>query len=391
MARLSDAAAERLIASVGRAGPPPSERAESGSGGLDAAAALAERLTEFFRAPQAVDDLGRRLTLDLAAYLNRPVRCSANVPAAPVADAWRFEMRSGDNGWWLDIDVGLATAFADAMIGGDGAAALGRGRRVRSLAETVALRIVATTASAAGMEPSDVVSIGDTGAAKPNDGEQLPLVGGLCAVATDQYAWQLGIRTCAGARAEAQPPVPLSSASPVIAYEPVPAPAEQPRSLEAIVAALRARLSDTAHAAVTARTEPVETDDPQIHVTQPVALGLAVTAGGTGAVIALLDSDAVAGLAGAAAGSPVPPSEPAGDVIVAAAEAVMRDALSAAGRVLPGIASHAQRVVRLTDIPIPARLPHHVVEMHVDAGARSGGIRLLVPSWMLSSAAESSR
>ena len=376
MARLTESDARRLVATVADAMPERLREADAAPSPAAQPEAL-ERLADQFRNPEVADELGRRLTLDLAAYLNRPVRCSVMVPSAAVADAWRFTALVAGVTWWIDLDVDLGVAFADAMIGGDGGGSLGRGRRVRALAEQVAWRMFQTAASASGMA-RPIVSSDGTDPKVADGAKAIAIAGGLCAVTTRELAWQIGVV------APAAVPHSVAPSAPVVVHAPRPIPQRpQQRPVETVIEAMRARIAETSHAVVAPNVDVSESQEPPIGAEQPAALGLALTAGGTGAVIALLDRDVVTGLASGASGAPIPVAEPIGDVIVAAAEAVMRDALLHTGRLLPGIASEAQRVIRLSDIPLPARTPHHIVTLHVAAGERSGSIRLLVPSWML--------
>jgi len=112
-------------------------------------------------------------------------------------------------------------------------------------------------------------------------------------------------------------------------------------------------------------------------------LGLALTAGGNGAVVAFADAAAVHGIACAAVGAPFSRGTTPGEVVLAAAEAVVRDALERAALRLPALARDGHRVVRLTDDPLTARTPHHAVDVRLSIEGSTGTLRVLVPSWML--------
>ena len=425
MARLTESQARRLVEALSGAGAITVPRRSGASPAHDDDAAL-RKVRALFADAAACDELGRALTLDLASYLKRPVRCSVTPPLTPPATAWRFEASGDGFGWYVDVDVALARAFADAMIGGDGTANVGQGRRVRLLAERVVARMLSVVAAAAGVE----APVGRAPTAETLDETASEsLAGGLCAVAAEQYGWQIGIRVTAGLRDDAAsaalaPPAapvptgvlaPTAAPAPPVASAPIAVPTphalsappsapdaprllEQPkpiareaksgdadRVIHVAVAALRAHLQDVLHCQIPqSQPEIAEMGEADLGARSPAALGLALTAGGNGAVVAYLNAEAVAGLAGGAAGGPVPLVEPAGEVVLAAAEAIVRDALADVARRLPGIASDVYRIVRLSDNALPARTAHHAVEIPLAIGGRAGTLQLLVPSWMLS-------
>lgn len=358
----------------------------------------ASRLRSVFAKSESLDELGHAITLDLASYLNRPVRCSVTKATPLATDVWRFEAAGQGFDWWLDLDVELARAFADAMIGGDGTGHMGQGRRVRALVERVVARMFGTIAGAAGIEaPRDA-----SAATAASPGPTIVLGGGLCAVATDQFAWQVGMRVTAqvvqGAQVRETPrllrfaaPSPVSSAA---VNEPPPAVAQSPQAagdpaavIRGAIDAFRAHLEEVLRCRI-AVTEPsistiAGTDVASLPRT---SLGLALTGGGDGAVVVFLNGEAIAGLSAGAVGAPIPVADPPGEVVLAAAEAIVRDALADAARKLPGIASGVHRIVRLTDNSLPARTPHHAIDVRITVGGRSGALQMLVPSWMLAQA-----
>ncbi len=353
----------------------------------------ASRLRSVFADSESLDELGRSITLDLASYLNRPVRCSVIKSTPLVTDVWRFEAAGPGFHWWLDFDVELACAFADAMIGGDGTGHMGHGRRVRALVERVVMRMFGTIAGAARIEAPSKTS------ASPADaGPVIVLAGGLCAVATDQFAWQIGMRVTAPIAHEAlvrEPPRLLNAvATSVATSEAHPAGPHPPQAavdpdavIRAAIDAFRAHLEEVLHCRIAATEPSISTLAGTDVASMPrTSLGLALTAGGDGALVVFLNGDAIAGLSAGAVGAPIPMADPPGEVVLAAAEAIVRDALADAARRLPGIASDVHRIVRLTDNSLPARTPHHAVDVRFTVGGRSGALQMLVPSWMLSQA-----
>jgi hypothetical protein len=382
MARLTDDQSEKLaIALVADA-----RVTASSDRSVDASQTDEDKIRQvqlFFRDAGATDSLGRALTIDLASYLNRPVRCSLSQTAAPIGDPWRFESEAAGYSWWIEFDAGLGSAFADAMIGGDGTAAFGRGRRARGLVKCVAGRMLRCIAAAAGVEappePSFVAA---------KSGSAAALAGGSCAVASDRYGWQVG--AVASEPAKSNETVSFAAASETRSIpdrQPRHAPnaAEDPASIVAsVVDGLCAHLQRALHCEVSAQ-HPNVTDlaDAELKELPPAALQLGLTAGGNGALVASLDRDAVAGLAAGVGAAAMPATEMPGEVVVAAAEAIVRDALREIASRLPGINGGMRRIVRLADNSLPARTPHHAVNVRLSICGRPGALYLLVPSWML--------
>jgi hypothetical protein len=366
-----------------------------------------ERLRSLVHDNTRLDELGRALTLDLASYLRRPVRCSLGhaVPAIPTA--WRFGAKTRGGFVWLDIDIALAAALGDAMIGGDGTGAIGRGRRVRALASVAARRMLETIASAATIALTDA-----TETLAPDPAFGAPIAGGSCAVAVAQYPWTMGAAFDApiatrSSPSAASPASPARATAPERSFQPAPSsrraapspiesgvqPASDPEAaLSAAIDALDARLSELTLRTVAARPAKVERiAGSEVAGPSSAALGLALSAGGNGVVVAFADAAAVSGLAaGAAGGRPAEAGQP-GEVVIAAAEAVLRDALERAALRLPALGDEGHRVVRLSDDPLTARTPHHAVDISLAIGDRTAWLRVLVPSWMLANRTKRAR
>jgi len=176
---------------------------------------------------------------------------------------------------------------------------------------------------------------------------------------------------------------------------PLQPPTRQPDSLQprqdpeealrSAIDAFDARLSALTRSRVTARPSKIERiDGAEVAGPAGVVLGLALTAGGNGVVVAFADATAVLGIATAAAGgATVSSSGVPGEIAVAAAEAVVRDALERAVVNLPALGDEGHRIVRLSDDPLTARTPHHAVDVEVSSEGKTGTLRVLVPSWML--------
>jgi len=358
----------------------------------------AHRLRAFARDAAKTDELGRTLTLDLAAYLRRPVRCSLGRTAPTIASPWRFGAKVEGGLLWADVDSGLGSAFADAMIGGDGAAPIGRGRKVRGLAAISVKRMLDAFARAAGATLlSPVESIA------PADEHGPAIAGGLCAVAVDEYPWAIGVAVNAP-RPEAARPAPVElkldrhtadEAKPTPVDDtrrPLQQPSDPDEALRNAIDALGARIAELTRSSVVTRSARIERiDGSDIAGPPAAALGLALTAGGNGAVVAFADAGAVAGIAGATAGiagaaaghASTTMNAAPGEVAIAATEAVIRAALERAVVELPALGDEGHRVVRLSDDPLTARTPHHAVDLEVSSAGKTGMLRVLVPSWML--------
>jgi len=353
----------------------------------------AQRLRAVARDAAKTDEIGRTLTLDLASYLRRPVRCSLNRSAPAIASSWRFGAKVDGGMAWIDIDTGLASAFADAMIGGDGTAQVGRGRKVRGLASIAAKRMLDAIAAAASAELRSPVE-----AIPQADGHGPPIAGGLCAVAVDEFPWAVGVVVSQTVEARPSPvddkrrPLqtemddgrrPLQTET--IQPDRQRPPQDPEEALRSAIDAFDARLSALTLNRVIARPAKIERiDGAEVAGPPGVVLGLALTAGGNGVVVAFADAAAVSGIAGAAAGGAAVTSSVApGEIAVAAAEAVVRDALERAVVNLPALGDEGHRIVRLSDDPLTARTPHHAVDVEVSSEGKTGTLRVLVPSWML--------
>jgi hypothetical protein len=387
LARLTEGQAESLIAALTRdtgvyaatstvpndpAAWHPAEGVESSPAAVHADTD-AQRLRAFARDAAKTDEFGRTLTLDLASYLRRPVRCSLTRTAPTIASSWRFGAKIDGGMVWVDIDTGLASAFADAMIGGDGTAQVGRGRKVRGLASIAAKRMLGAIAAAAAAElrsPVDGITQAD---------EHGPAIaGGLCAVAVDEFPWAIGVLAAESATAP-------EKAAPVDDKRRPLQPSDPEGALRSAIDALNERLSALTLNRVIARSSKIERiDGAEVAGPPGVVLGLALTAGGNGVVVAFADAAAVSGIAGAAAGGAASTASGApGEIAVAAAEAVVRAALERAVVNLPALGDEGHRIVRLSDDPLTARTPHHAVDVEVSTEGKTGTLRVLVPSWML--------
>ena len=400
MARLTERQAESLIAVLTRdsgvyaaAGTSPSDPdAWHPAEGVETPPTTvyeetdAQRLLAFAKDTTKTEEVGRALTLDLAAYLRRPVRCSLSRTAPAIAAAWRFVAKVDGGTLWVDVDTGLASAFADAMIGGDGSAPVGRGRKVRALASIVAKRMLDAIASNAGAQlrgPVEAIAQAE---------EHGPAIaGGVCAVAVDQYPWAIGVAMTSASPVddERRPLHPVDvDRRPLhpVDDEHRPLQTSDPdEALRGAIDALDACLSALTLNRVVARPAKIERiDGAEVAGPQDAVLGLALTAGGNGAVVAFADAAAVSGIASAAAGGEaLPAGAVPGEVAVAAAEAVVRDALERAAVKLPALGDEGHRIVRLSDDPLTARTPHHAVDVEVSMDGKTGTLRVLVPSWML--------
>lgn len=404
--RLTDPQAAALLRALGgQSVTEPTAAAPADRLGADAAEERAcSRLEALARDARALDELGRALTLDLAAYLNKPVRCSVGASSTQLAHAWHFQAVADGMRCWIDVDVDLAGAFADAMIGGNGVANIGRGRRVRALAAIVVRRMFSTIARAAGVDPENiVVEQRDPGV------DVAAAFNGLCAVATTQHPWSFGFARAAGDRVPARSdpdagrrdllerPVELPSATsehaPVLFSSPVKrlTPLDMGSTaseavLHAAIAALRSRLDEVTHAHIADAASVAYIEHPDAEgPAAPWALALALTAASGGAIVAFVDVEAVLGLASATVGGGLTRSGDPGEVVLAAAEAIVRDAIGAMAKRMPIAAAETQRFVRLTDEPLPARTPHHAIVLPL-SGECAGRLRVLVPSWMLQAA-----
>jgi len=372
MPRLTDAGADRLTARLNSSAPALAERSVQTSGSSPAEST--RRLTALFADRSRLDALGHAMTLELAAYLNRPVRCTASVDAPAMPQAWRYQSAGDDTTMWIDVEPELAAAFADAMIGGDGSNSLRHGRRVAHVAQSAVARMLGDIAQAAALErPARVDWLGAA-----LDSKSVAFGGGRCAVATDSLSWRIG------AGPGRQPNVERPSSMAAFALPTAP-PDDPDAVVHAAVAAMCAHMQQLLRSQILVESELIAKVESGEHVPmKSVALRLALTSGGHGALVASLDGPAVTAIGCGLASSFLPRSDRAGDVVLAAAEAIAREGLREVAARLPGTKDGGHRIVRLADAPLPARTAHHVVSLRVVVAAAGGALQLLIPSWMVS-------
>ena len=116
---------------------------------------------------------------------------------------------------------------------------------------------------------------------------------------------------------------------------------------------------------------------------QPALLRLALLSQGRGAIVVCAGKDAVTALAAGAVSAPLQAAESPGDVVLTAAEVLLRHALAAFNAALPG-AQAPQRVVRLAEGALPARVAHYTLAGGISIDGRVAMLQWLLPASLLS-------
>jgi hypothetical protein len=142
----------------------------------------------------AGEQLGSLITQQVAAYLQRPVRCTTSQASEPLAAPTYYVGRSEGLTLWLAADSKLVCALADAMIGGDGdsgkPAVAGKVARVASYPIQ---KMLASIAEQLDLEAPASVQV-DPAARKSPSG------GGKFFFGPHEYHWQVGIDASSRAR-----------------------------------------------------------------------------------------------------------------------------------------------------------------------------------------------
>ncbi len=371
MSRIDDEAVRRLSSALAQG----EESAQAGED--DIAPEQIEEVRTALRAAAASEALGRSLTQSIAAYLNRPVRISSNTRDAQARprEIVTYVADAGAARWWVEFDARLAWSFADAMLGGPGNAERPKDpRRYEDLVTrvaTLALREVA--ASVARPRP---------GAARPADDAWYDdaQIAGTCAVGPDAYSWRAGLAPVGRAAAPAAASVRVADAAQAFESSSITAQ-------ERVVAALSAACS-SAYAAMhcsisSSQPTVLATDDARL---PPAALRLALTAGGSGALVLSVPNEAVAAFASGVAGVSVPESPEPTTIVVTAAEAALRQLIRDVADSLPRLTGIPQRIVHLASDAQLARTPCVAASIVLRVAGNSATLNLIVPVWMAESA-----
>jgi hypothetical protein len=370
MSRMDDDAAQRFASSLAHFTPGSSAARTRGTP-HDIDVVRAD-----LRTAATTEAFGRALTQALAAYLNRPVRVSADVrtSGARPREIVIYAAEIGATRWWVEFDARLVWSIADAMLGGSGAAERPQDPdRFEQLATRVATIFLAEITAAASFAPPASARIVDD--AWHEDAQ----IVGTCAVGADAFAWRAGIATTSSAPAiETKAETPHARAS-----TDTPSEADERTASERVGAALIAACSSvqgTLRCAVSSGQPAVqEIDDPQI---PPAALRLALTAGGPGALVLSATRDAVVAFAAGVAGVPAPSSSESGSIVIAAAEAALRQLIREVADRLPRLTGVPQRIVHLASDAQLARARCIAANIELRVAGCAADLSFIVPAWM---------
>lgn len=357
---------ERLSGDSGgapRSTTAPSSTSASTNGTEDANVRLA--------ALSADGSLGPLITQRLAVYLGKPVRCTSGDEPALSCDSPLYVAQGRDVRVWFRLDALLASAIADAMIGGEGnAPKVGYGSKVARVAAgavTEMTRVVAAALQLPELSPAehDQKAVTDLRAA----------AGGTLSVATHNYGWQAGISVAAPATSETISVVSASPSAAPVAAHPVTSP-HSPAGIEVALERARERLEEMLGRPVAFESFQMETlVSPRVPQGWP---RMSLTARGEGAVVLALSRQTEAALVRSALGADA--SVDAGGILMdTGAEVILRGALFAFAAEIFGTSEELHNIVRLSDSAMLAELPHRSVEHRIACGKESGVLRWLVP------------
>ncbi|HLJ83902.1 MAG TPA: hypothetical protein VKT51_07025 [Candidatus Eremiobacteraceae bacterium] len=371
MSRMDEDAAQRFASSLAHF-TPESSRARTRGTPHDIDAVRAD-----LSAAAATEAFGRALTQAVATYLNRPVRVSSDVRAsgARPRDIVVYAADIGATRWWVEFDVRLVWSFADAMLGGNGAAERPKNaKRCEELAARVAAIFLAEISAIASFAPPLSVRIADD--VWQHDAQ----IFGMCAVGADTFAWRAGVASASGVEAIETKDESFRARAPAEA----PLETDERTRSERVGAALTAACSTLQGAlrcAVSSGRPTVhEIDDAQL---PPAALRLALTAGGPGGALVLsAPSAAVVALASGVAGVAAPEAAESGPVVLAAAEAALRQLIREVADRLPRLTGVPQRIVHLAPDAQLARARCVAANIELEVAGSAADLSFIVPAWM---------
>jgi hypothetical protein len=373
VSRVSDDELRRLTAALAA---PDTSRNSGRRDATESQRAVVERMQTELGQRAGDDALGRALTQALAAYLNRPVRAIAGGAPGALPAAWRYTAELGPIRWWIEFEAPLAASLADAMLGGQGLnTKSGGGRRARALVGRVADLFFQHLSSVIDApSPHSAVWAEAANAA----GAQ---IAGRCVVNAEPFAWQAGVEAV-------DVPAPESTlASPPPAPEAAPPAKHEPDVLTDIRTAIAAACAGLTalpggHVAIT-HSAATEVDAPEV---PECAIRLALTTGGTGALVLCAQRDAVIAFASGAVGGKIPEAEEIGTVVCAAAESILREIIQGIASRLAAIAGVPQRTVYIAADAQLARTRHIAAAVTLRVAGNAANLRVLVPRWMTGSA-----
>ncbi len=378
MARLSDADVDHLIAALAderlsSLAPRPAQPSAANVN-PDRAAIATRRLHEL----SADGSLGPLLTQRLAAYLNRPLRCTSG-NAAPLSGEVAAYGGSADGlRFWVRLESLLVSSIADAMIGGEGdAPKVGYGPKVARLAAGAALEIMRVIAAALRLPEPSAAHLEREGHDEP--GAQ---AGGRLSLTARDYGWQAGLvrmeTPMSASRQIATAASPPDSMSPPVARG---ARGRAP-DLDAALEHARRRMEEMTHDSVAlGAVRRVAIAVPRV---PPGWLRLSLRARAGGAIILAVDRETAAMLVNCVLHADVMSADAAGALMRSGAEVVLRNTLLAFAQDLAEMIDEPHHMVPLGDEAILASFPHQSIEHSFTCGSRSGVLRWLVPDGLLS-------
>ncbi|HEV2037698.1 MAG TPA: hypothetical protein VGQ96_03740 [Candidatus Eremiobacteraceae bacterium] len=378
MARLTDQDVAGLIARLEGSKPDRTRPAPADSRLASATSADTIEAQLRLRELSSNGSLGPLITQRLATYLGRPVRCTSAETLTFSDDGPLYVAQT--SGWrvWVRLQALLASAIADAMIGGDGEAPkVGYGSKVARVAAGAATEMMHVIVSALHIpEPVSAAAIDAT-----REEAVTAAAGGTVSVATHEYGWQAGIElaqpSASATSAQVLPTTPPVSPS---AYPRQPA-AEPAGGLTAALERARRQLDEMLGETVTFETpETVMLTKPRI----PEGwLRLSLGSRGGGAIVLAIDRQTTATLVNSALRTDVASTQGGGTLVEAGAEVIVRATLQAFATELSGTPEELHHTERLSHDAMLAELPHVSVEHRITCGSRVGTMRWLIPERIL--------
>lgn len=321
--------------------------------------------------------LGTLLTGCLAAYLERPVRCTSGNTPPSAGETVLYCTKGPGLRLWLRADALLVSAIADAMIGGEGEGPrVGYGSKVVRVAGAAVSEMMQCVAAALQL-PAPGPAVSDRSA-------QLDfpaIASGQCAIATQTFGWSAGLFV---AEAIDAPPVggdckvaPAPGAAAATGPEPGVQASQNPDILHAALNGAASALQRMLRRPLKMKIARIEHDVATTSLRGWLRMSL--NSRGTGAIVLAVEREAAVALVNCALGVEVVDTR-GGALMESGAEVLIRAALEGFADALPDHRDRTWNTLRLSEEAVLAQVPHERVEVTFAAGGDAGTLRWLIPA-----------
>ncbi len=379
MARLTDQDAVRLVARLA-SGPLPKPALTVEPPQASAPTATIATGRQRLERVSADGSLGPPLTQRLASYLGKPVRCTSDDALRPSGDGPLYISSAGHTRVWLQMDALLASAFADAMIGGEGdAPKVGFGTRVARVAAGAATEMLRVIAAALELPQAARAEL------ERDTREGLAAsAGGSLSVATQDYRWRAGLLDAVSRGLPPAQELDTDRTRPLATATRQAAPWSEATGVDEALERARRHIQEMLGVEVVFDSFTVASLGRPRVPQGWLRVGLASRDGG--AVVLAIDRHTAATLVNRALRADIVTPGESGTLVETGCEVIVRAALRAFADALGSTPDELHHIVLLSDDAILADLPHRSVEHRLACGPHTGVLRWLVPERMVEGA-----